>query len=81
VDDYQQQIDLVIRGEDLLASTGRQIRLARLLGRERPPAFLHHRLVMKTPEQKLSKSDGATGLRELRAAGWTALAVRARLRA
>jgi glutamyl-tRNA synthetase/glutamyl-Q tRNA(Asp) synthetase len=78
VDDWQQQVDLVIRGEDLLASTGRQIRLARLLGREHPPAFLHHRLVMQSPAQKLSKSDGATGIRTLRAAGHTALGVRSR---
>ena len=35
VDDTEQHIDLVIRGADLLASTGRQIRLARLLGRTR----------------------------------------------
>ena len=27
---------------------------------------------MKTPTQKLSKSDGDTGVRELRARGWTA---------
>lgn len=78
VDDWQQQIDLVIRGEDLLASTGRQLRLARLLGRERPPRFLHHALIMKTPMQKLSKSDGATGIRDLRAAGWSASRVRSR---
>jgi glutamyl/glutaminyl-tRNA synthetase len=26
---------------------------------------------MKSPEQKLSKSDGDTGIRELRARGWT----------
>jgi len=76
VDDWQQQIDLVIRGEDLLASTGRQIRLARLLGRERPPTFLHHSLIMRTPTQKLSKSDGATGIRDLRAAGQTPEMVR-----
>ena len=38
VDDIDQRIDLVIRGEDLLASTGRQIRLARLLGRMCPPS-------------------------------------------
>jgi glutamyl-tRNA synthetase/glutamyl-Q tRNA(Asp) synthetase len=71
VDDYVQGITLVIRGDDLLASTGRQIQLARLLGREQPPEFLHHPLIMKTPDQKLSKADGATGIRELRAAGWT----------
>lgn len=71
VDDWQQDIDLVIRGEDLLASTGRQIRLARLLGRERPPRFLHHALIMKSRDQKLSKSDRDTGVRDLRASGWT----------
>ena len=65
-------VTLVIRGDDLLASTGRQIQLARLLGRSEPAAFLHHPLVMKTPEQKLSKSDGDTGVRDLRARGWTA---------
>jgi glutamyl-Q tRNA(Asp) synthetase len=69
VDDWRQEIDLVVRGTDLLASTGRQIRLARLLGREQPPVFVHHPLVMKSPGQKLSKSDRDTGIRELRAMG------------
>ena len=72
VDDLDQGITDVIRGEDLLASTGRQMQLARLLGRERPPRFAHHPLVMKSPTEKLSKSDGASGIRELRTAGWTA---------
>ena len=72
VDDWKQGVTLVIRGDDLLASTGRQIQLARLLGRTAPPAFLHHPLVMKTPAQKLSKSDGDTGIRDLRAKGWSA---------
>jgi glutamyl-Q tRNA(Asp) synthetase len=72
VDDYLQAVTLVIRGVDLLASAGRQIQLARLLGRLDPPAFLHHPLVMKNPTQKLSKSDGDTGVREWRARGWTA---------
>jgi len=71
VDDYVQGVTLVIRGIDLLASTGRQIQLARLLGRDEPPAFLHHALIMKSPLQKLSKSDRDTGIRELRAKGWT----------
>jgi len=66
-----QGVNLVIRGVDLLASTGRQIQLARLLGREEPPAFLHHPLIMKSSDQKLSKSDGDTGIRDLRARGWT----------
>jgi glutamyl-tRNA synthetase/glutamyl-Q tRNA(Asp) synthetase len=71
VDDLRQGIDLVIRGADLLASTGRQMQIARLLGRAQPAAFAHHPLVMKTASQKLSKSDGDTGVRDLRAAGWT----------
>jgi glutamyl-tRNA synthetase/glutamyl-Q tRNA(Asp) synthetase len=75
VDDYQQEIDLVIRGVDLLASTGRQIQLARMLGRNKPPRFMHHPLIMKSPTQKLSKSDRDTGVRDLRAAGWSAEAV------
>jgi glutamyl-Q tRNA(Asp) synthetase len=65
-------VTLVIRGTDLLSSTGRQIQLARLLGRSEPAEFLHHALIMKTPQQKLSKSDGATGIRQLRERGWTA---------
>lgn len=80
VDDFRQGIDLVIRGEDLLPSTGRQIRLARLLGRSRPAQFRHHPLIMKSPEQKLSKSDGDTGIRDLRARGWTPAQVRTEAR-
>ncbi len=71
VDDHGQGVDLVIRGEDLLASTGRQIRLARLLGRAEPPRFLHHPLVTHSDGRKLSKSSGDTGIRELRARGHT----------
>lgn len=69
VDDFHQDVDLVIRGLDLLDSTGRQIQLARMLGRTVPPRFMHHPLVMRTPRQKLSKSDGATGIRDLRRGG------------
>ena len=81
VDDHLQRITDVIRGVDLLSSTGRQLRLARLLGRGTPPRFWHHPLVMKSPEQKLSKSDGDTGIRDLRAAGMTAEQVLAKARA
>ena len=69
VDDLEQGVDLVIRGEDLLASTGRQLRLGRLLGRSEPPRFLHHPLLRHPDGRKLSKSANDTGLRELRAAG------------
>jgi glutamyl-Q tRNA(Asp) synthetase len=72
VDDHVQRITDVIRGQDLLSSTGRQIRLARLLGRQQMPRFRHHGLVMKSASQKLSKSDHDTGVRDLRALGWSA---------
>ena len=75
VDDLRQEIDLVIRGTDLLSSTGRQIRLARMLGSERAPVFLHHPLVRRPSGEKLSKSSGDTGVRELRAAGVSAAEV------
>jgi len=72
VDDVAQEVSLVIRGQDLLASTGRQIQLARLLGRDTPPVYLHHGLLWKARGRKLSKADGDSGVRALRAAGWTA---------
>lgn len=75
VDDMQQDIALVVRGEDLLSSTGRQIQLARLLGRAAPPLFLHHQLIMRADGIKLSKSAGDTGVREMRAAGLSAAEV------
>jgi len=69
VDDLEQGVDLVIRGEDLLESTGRQIRLARLLGRAEPPRFLHHGLIRRADGTKLSKANRDEGIRDLRAAG------------
>ena len=69
VDDFDQGVDLVIRGEDLLASTGRQIQLGRLLGREHAGRFLHHPLITREDGAKLSKSNRDTGIRDLRAAG------------
>lgn len=78
VDDLRHAIDLVIRGEDLLDATPAQIRLGRLLGRETPPRFLHHPLIRRADGRKLSKADGATGVRELLAAGGTAAGLQAR---
>jgi glutamyl-tRNA synthetase/glutamyl-Q tRNA(Asp) synthetase len=74
-DDLRHGVDLVVRGEDLVESTGRQLLLARLLGRAAPPVFLHHPLIRKPGGEKLSKSSGDTGIRELRAAGIAPAAV------
>ena len=75
VDDMLHGIDVVIRGRDLVSSTGRQIKLARMLGRTQPPQFAHHPLVVKPSGEKLSKASGDTGVRELRAGGLDAAAV------
>ena len=69
VDDLDQGITLVIRGDDLIDSTGRQQALARLLGRTSAPLFLHHPMIYASPGVKLSKSAGDAGVRELREAG------------
>jgi len=75
VDDTAQAIALVVRGMDLLPSTGRQILMAEALGRDVPPVFVHHPLVMKSETAKVSKSDGDTGVADLRRQGWTPEAV------
>lgn len=77
VDDLRQDIDHVIRGRDLIHATPTQIRLGRLLGRERQPTFLHHPLIRRADGSKLSKSAGDTGVRELRATGASPAEVRA----
>ena len=71
VDDLRHGVDLVIRGRDLLHATAVQLRLARLLGREAPPRFLHHPLVRRVSGQKLSKAEGDTAVRALLDAGRT----------
>jgi len=76
VDDLRQGVDLIIRGVDLLDSTGRQLLLARLLGREHPPKFFHHPLILKPSGEKLSKATRDTSLRDRRAAGATAEVLR-----
>jgi glutamyl-tRNA synthetase/glutamyl-Q tRNA(Asp) synthetase len=72
VDDTNQGVTLVVRGQDLEDSTGRQVALARLLGRFTPPAFVHHPLIVDETGRKLSKSARDTGVLELRAGGTSA---------
>lgn len=71
VDDRDQQVDLIIRGTDLLESTGRQLLLARMLCRTQPLGVLHHPLILKSGGAKLSKADQDTSVRELRMRGVT----------
>jgi glutamyl-tRNA synthetase/glutamyl-Q tRNA(Asp) synthetase len=75
VDDIDQKITHIIRGADLLPSTDRQLQLRRMLGDTDVPTYVHHPLILKPNGEKLSKSAGDTGVRELRRAGVSAAAV------
>jgi len=61
VDDADQQITHVVRGEDLADNTPRQILLQQALGLD-TPSYLHTPLVCGANGEKLSKQNGATAL-------------------
>ena len=69
VDDLRHGVDFVVRGEDLLQSTGRQLRLARMLGAVQQPVFYHHPLVRDAQGAKLGKRQGSPAVCELRKQG------------
>lgn len=75
VDDMTHGIDVVIRGVDLLASTGRQVQLARWLGGARPLEWWHHPLLLHPDGRKLSKANRDTAISERREAGVSAAAL------
>lgn len=75
VDDAAQDIDQVVRGDDLLPSTPRQAYLGSLLDIPTPEYF-HVPLVLNAAGARLAKRDGAVTLTDLAAAGMPADAVR-----
>ena len=68
VDDARQGVTEVLRGDDLLASTARQLLLQRALGLPHP-TWIHVPLVADADGRRLSKRDRDLGLTELRGAG------------
>lgn len=68
VDDHAMQITEVVRGEDLLKSTARQLLLYRALGWT-PPDFYHCPLVTDEKGVRLAKRHDVLSLRALRAKG------------
>jgi glutamyl-tRNA synthetase len=68
VDDAAQGVTQVVRGDDLLPSTPRQVLLQRLLGRP-TPEYLHVPLVLGPDGRRLAKRDGAVTLGDLAAVG------------
>src|SRR5688572_11873168 len=69
IDDALMEITHVIRGEDHISNTPRQLLLYEAFG-WRPPTFAHVSLVMGPDHSPLSKRHGATSVAEFRARGY-----------
>ena len=74
MEDVWDGITHVIRGEDHVSNTPKQINIIRAVGAELP-AYAHVPNVMGPDGKKLSKRHGATGVDELRAQGYVAPAL------
>ena len=70
VDDAAMAISHVIRGEDHIANTAKQLLLYEALGLS-APAFAHTPLILNQEGKKLSKRDGVTSVSDFKAMGYT----------
>ncbi|MGB1583202.1 MAG: glutamate--tRNA ligase, partial [Solirubrobacterales bacterium] len=75
VDDLDSGVTHVVRGEDHLSNTPRQVMILNALGHE-PPVYAHLPLLHGPDGKKLSKRHGAASVQELREAGYVPEAVR-----
>ncbi len=75
VDDADQAVTQVVRGDDLLPTTHRQVWLAQVLGVS-APNYIHVPLVHGPDDERLAKRDGATSLGDRIALGQSADEVR-----
>jgi len=69
IDDHSMEISHVIRGEDHLSNTPRQILVYQALGWS-PPTFAHHPLILGPDRSPLSKRHGATAVSQYREEGF-----------
>jgi glutamyl-tRNA synthetase len=69
VDDIEMSITHIIRGDDHLSNTPRQIQLYEALERQ-PPQFAHVPLILGTDKARLSKRHGATSVTAYRDMGY-----------
>ncbi|WP_410217920.1 glutamate--tRNA ligase [Paracoccus sp. (in: a-proteobacteria)] len=75
VDDHDMGVTHVIRGDDHLTNTARQIQIYDAMGWDRP-VFAHIPLIHGEDGKKLSKRHGAVGLHEFAALGYPPAAMR-----
>jgi len=76
VDDHDMGITHVIRGEDHISNTPRQMMILEALGGRLPEAYAHLPLLHGPDGKKLSKRHGAASVQELRDTGYLPAAVR-----
>jgi len=69
IDDADQGVDAIVRGDDLLDSAARQIHLRRLLGAAPEPEYWHLPLVIGADGRRLAKRHGDTRLSHYRELG------------
>ncbi|MDP8238492.1 MAG: glutamate--tRNA ligase [Candidatus Hatepunaea meridiana] len=69
VDDIDMGITNIIRGDDHISNTPKQILIYRALG-QTPPEFAHVPLIMGPDKKRLSKRHGATSITEYHNAGY-----------
>jgi glutamyl-tRNA synthetase len=69
VDDIEMQITHVIRGEDHIANTAKQILLYEAMG-AKVPEFAHTPLILSISGKKLSKRDGVTSIDDFKKMGF-----------
>lgn len=74
VDDYESGITHVIRGEDHISNTPRQILIQQSISAPMP-TYAHLPMVLGSDKSKLSKRHGATSLEEFREQGYLPVAV------
>ncbi len=75
VDDAEMGVTEVVRGDDHLSNTPKQLLVLRALGHQ-PPRYAHLPLLHGPDGKKLSKRHGAASVQELREAGYLPAAVR-----
>jgi glutamyl-tRNA synthetase len=69
VDDIDMRITHVVRGDDHISNTPKQVLLYRAFGSE-PPSFAHVPLILGTDKKRLSKRHGATSVMEYQRLGY-----------
>ncbi len=74
IDDFEMGVTHVLRGDDHISNTPRQILIQEAIGAPRP-IYAHLPLILATDRSKMSKRHGAVSLNEYRKAGYTKEAI------